>query len=156
MSSSIQGLNKAAVLAALYNASKPQGMGFLHYDAKPMTPEEAQQLLDSDPRQYFDYLKGRVMKIDLSKEEDVNTWGYNRDNGKNAAEKVIETLRQSGDVNAESIKKTHAKNTMAAGIDVQQRLDDESRMKGNSFHLGLSDVKEHLAPAVRKVVGNRD
>jgi len=156
MSISIKGLNKAAVLAALYNASKPQGMGFMHYDAKPMTTEEAQQLLDSDPRQYFDYLKGRVMKIGLSKEEDVNTWGYNRDNGENAAEKVIETLRQSGDVNAESIKKTHAKNTLAAGIDVEQRLDDESRMEGGSLHLGLADVKEHLGPAVRKVVGNRD
>ena len=156
MSISIQGLNKAAVLAALYNASKPQGMGFMHYDAKPMTTEEAQQLLDSDPCQYFDYLKGRVMKIGLSKEEDVNTWGYNRDNGENAAEKVIETLRQSGDVNAESIKQTHAKNTLAAGIDVEQRLDDESRMEGGNLHLGLSDVKEHLGPAVRKVVGNRN
>jgi hypothetical protein len=32
----LKGLNKAAVLAALYNASKPQGMGFLQYDPTPM------------------------------------------------------------------------------------------------------------------------
>jgi len=93
MSISIKGLNKAAVLAALYNASKPQGMGFMRYDSKPMTSDEAQKLLDADPRQYFDYLKGRVMKIGLSKDE-VDTWGYNRDNGENAAEKAIETLQQ--------------------------------------------------------------
>lgn len=110
MSISINGLNKATVLAALYNASKPQGRGFMKYDPKPMTPEEAQQLLDTNPRQYFDYVKGRIMKIDLSKDE-VDTWGYNRDNGEDAAEKVIQILQQSGDVNAEPIKETHAKNT---------------------------------------------
>ena len=33
---SLVGLSKAAVLAALYNASKPQGMGFLQFNPKPM------------------------------------------------------------------------------------------------------------------------
>ncbi len=42
---SINGLDKAAVLAALYNASRPQGMGFMHYDPKPMEVEEARTLL---------------------------------------------------------------------------------------------------------------
>lgn len=155
MSISINGLNKAAVLAALYNASKPQGMGFMHYDAKPMTSEEAQQLLDADPRQCFDYLKGRVMKISLNKDE-VNTWGYNRDNGENAAEKVIEILQKTSDTNAPAIQQTHTKNTFAAGVDVEQHLEDESRMEDGNLHLGFSDVKKRLAPAVRKVVGNRN
>ncbi|MDD4476620.1 MAG: hypothetical protein PHY40_00480 [Patescibacteria group bacterium] len=83
-------MNKAKVLAALYNNSKPQGMGFLHFDAQPMTEEEAQALLDSG-QTYFDYLKGRVMKIDLSGDE-LETWLYNRDNGENAAETVLENL----------------------------------------------------------------
>lgn len=30
----IKGLNKAKVLAALYNASKPLGLGILQYDPK--------------------------------------------------------------------------------------------------------------------------
>lgn len=41
----IKGLDKAAVLAALYNASRPQGMGFLQYDPKPMTAEIAREHL---------------------------------------------------------------------------------------------------------------
>ncbi|MBO5477301.1 MAG: hypothetical protein J6A15_06070 [Clostridia bacterium] len=80
---------KSEVLAALYNKSHPQGMGFLHYDPKPMTVEEAEQLLKTET--YFDYLKGRVMKINL--EGDVlDTWGYDRDNGEGAAKKVIDSL----------------------------------------------------------------
>jgi hypothetical protein len=86
----ISGMNKAKILAALYNNSKPQGMGFLHFDDQPMTQEEAQELLDSG-QTYFDYLKGRVMKIDLSGDE-LETWLYNRDNGENAAEAVLANL----------------------------------------------------------------
>lgn len=41
----IKGLNKAEVLAALYNNSKPLGLGFLHFDAKDMTVAEAEELL---------------------------------------------------------------------------------------------------------------
>jgi len=33
--------NKAEVLAALYNCSKPQGLGFLHFNPEPMTRDEA-------------------------------------------------------------------------------------------------------------------
>ena len=51
----IQGLDKAAVLAALYNRARPQGMGFLHYDPKPMTVEEAQKIIWGGDG-YFDYL----------------------------------------------------------------------------------------------------
>lgn len=153
MSISIKGLDKATVLAALYNASKPQGMGFLQYNPKPMTIEGARDLLKQTT--YFDYLGGRVMKINLA-EDDVDTWGYNRDNGENAAEKVIEILQQTGDSNADSIKDTHSKNTLAAGIDLMQHLDDESYMEGNALHLGFSDMKEDLEPAVQKVVGDQN
>lgn len=87
---SIAGLDKADVLAALYNASKPQGMGFLHFDPSPMTTEEARVLLARTT--YFDYLKGRVMKVDLSGEE-FSPWGYDRDLGEGAAAAAIATIR---------------------------------------------------------------
>lgn len=81
--------NKADVLRILYNNSKPQGMGFLHFDPIDMTKKQAQDLLDDlGPLKYFDYLKGRVMKIDLSNDE-LDTRLYNRDNGIDAAEKAI-------------------------------------------------------------------
>lgn len=91
---SLEGLNKAAVLAALYNASRQQGMGFFQSrGATEMTEEQAQQELDANPRLYFDYLHGRVMKIDL-RTDDLEERLYDRDNGQGAAARVIEQLRQ--------------------------------------------------------------
>lgn len=87
----ITGLNKAKVLAALYNASKPQGRGFLQYEETAMTEEQAQQILDNGQLR-FDYIRGRVMKIDLAQDE-VDTRLYNRDNGPNAAESAVEAIR---------------------------------------------------------------
>lgn len=92
MAIKLQKLDKASVLAALYNASKAQGMGHMQHSSKPMTKEEAQKLLDGNPNQYFDYLGGRVLKIDLSKDE-LDTWLYNRDNGQDAAEKAIKAIQ---------------------------------------------------------------
>jgi hypothetical protein len=83
----LNGKDKAEVLAKLYNAAKPQGMGFLHFDSNDMTIEEARKLLDSG-RTHFDYLKGRVMKIDLGGDE-LDSRLYDRDNGQGAAAAAI-------------------------------------------------------------------
>jgi hypothetical protein len=83
----IKGISKAKILAALYNASRPQGMGFLQAKNGDMSESEAQKLLD-DGHTYFDYLHGRVMKIDLSGDE-LRTALYDRDNGQGAAEDAI-------------------------------------------------------------------
>ena len=85
----IAGLDKAEVLAALYNSSRPQGMGFLHFTPGPMSIEEARQLVDE--HDYFDYLNGRVMKISLAKEE-LRVRLYDRDNGNGAALAALEPL----------------------------------------------------------------
>ena len=84
---SLKGKNKAEVLAKLYNASHPQGFGFIHAEAKNMTVEEAQELLDSGQTD-FDYLKGRVMKIDLSG-DDLDPRLYDRDNGEGAVARIL-------------------------------------------------------------------
>lgn len=87
----ISGLDKAAVLAALYNASKQQGMGFLHArGATDMTVAQAREELAK--RDYFDYLHGRVMKINLAGDE-VDTRLYDRDNGAGAAERAVDAIR---------------------------------------------------------------
>lgn len=82
----ISKMNKAEVLAKLYNASKPLGRGIIHYDPAPMTTEQAQKLLNQDT--YFDYLQGRVMKIDLSGDM-LDPRLYDRDNGQGAASHVL-------------------------------------------------------------------
>lgn len=105
---SIKGLDKAAVLAALYNNSRPLGMGILHFNPAPMTVEEARRHLvagDDHVKMFpelmnspkfhtnkttldFDYLNGRVMKVSLSGDE-FDPWGYDRDNGQGAAERAL-------------------------------------------------------------------
>ena len=88
----ITGMNKAEVLAALYNNSQPLGLGFLHYDPTPMTIEEANMLLSE--RTYFDYIKGRVMKIDLKSDTELSPFLYDRDNGSGAVANVISGLKE--------------------------------------------------------------
>jgi hypothetical protein len=89
----ISGLDKAEVLAALYNGSRQLGMGFLDKrGASDMTIEQARQILDENESKCFDYLYGRVMKIDLRGDE-VLTFLYNRDNGQGAAERIIGSLQ---------------------------------------------------------------
>ena len=85
----MKGKDKAEVLAKLYNASRPVGMGFLHADGQDMTVAQARELLDAG-QTYFDYLKGRVMKVDLSGDE-LDPWLYDRDNGQGAAAAAIAT-----------------------------------------------------------------
>ena len=147
---SLLGLNKADVLAALYNASKPQGMGFMHYDPKPMTREEAEALLEQGT--HFDYLAGRVMKVDLSKDE-LNEWGYDRDNGQGAAERAIAEVRKTGNTNTPTISSTHRENTLASAENTRAHLGDKSHSEGDGlFHLGLSDVAKELKPAIETAV----
>lgn len=65
----IAGKSKAKVLQVLFNASKQQGMGFMHADgASQMTEEQAQEITNSG-RLNYDYLKGRIMKVDISGDE---------------------------------------------------------------------------------------
>lgn len=85
----ISGLDKAEVLAALYNRAKAQGMGFLHYTPGDMPIADAQKLVAEHT--YFDYVNGRVMKVDLSKDM-LDPFLFDRDNGQGAAQTVIDQL----------------------------------------------------------------
>lgn len=154
---SLEGLDKAEVLAALYNASKPQGLGFLHYDPTPMTAEQAKELLKQTT--YFDYLAGRVMKIDLSGDT-LDPWGYDRDNGTGAVAAVIETLRNTKNVNNPAIKKTHLDKTFLSAVEMESRLGDTSGFVSDPnngiavFHLGVDDLRDELEPKVKEAKEN--
>lgn len=90
---SIVGLDKAEVLAALYNRSKTQGAGWKQFDASKMSVEEARSILKQQTD--FEYLKGRVMKINFARDDYIETRLYDRDNGPQAAEITIESLRMN-------------------------------------------------------------
>jgi hypothetical protein len=92
----ITGLDRAEVLAALFNRAQQQGNGFVHLRGAagtlPMTAEEAQaQITAAGGDLYFDYLNGRVMKVDLTPDS-LDEWGYDRDNGQGAAAMALEPL----------------------------------------------------------------
>lgn len=87
----IEGLDKAEVLHALYHRSHVQGLGILQ--AIPAyTVEDARRDLDEQPGYYFDYLHGRVLKVDLFGDS-FDSRLYDRDCGEGAAEEAIDKLR---------------------------------------------------------------
>ena len=92
----ISGLNKAEVLNALYHGSHVQGVS-CYTNPVPVgvvvTPNWCKTLLEDEGITYFDYLYGRVMKVDLSKDS-FNEWLYDRDNGTGKAQEVINALRE--------------------------------------------------------------
>lgn len=88
----IKGLDKAEVLKVLYDNSHLQGLGI--FQAVPdefVTIEHCRELLKKQT--YFDYLYGKVLKVDLKSDESFEEWLYDRDNGKGAAQRAIDNLR---------------------------------------------------------------
>jgi hypothetical protein len=153
---SIAGLDKAAVLAALYNRARPQGMGFLHYDPNPMSVEDAQTILNArEGVLYFDYLMGRVMKVDLSSDT-FDPWGFDRDNGSGAAQSVIDALRATGQTLTEESQQaqklqTHAAANIAKGA-MQESHSTQVEEGMVTFRLGLSDMADTLGPIVDDIL----
>jgi len=86
----IKNKNKAKVLAALYNNACVLGLGALNATPEDMSEGQAQEILDTG-QTYFDYLHGRVMKVNLAGDE-LRTDLYNRDNGPNVAEEAINSI----------------------------------------------------------------
>lgn len=112
----IEGLDKADVLAALYNASNPTGMGFLQAGSAPLDMDRAHaekllkprsdangdypaRAVSPEDRLYFGYLYGRPLKVDLSSVVEFDPQWFDRDNGGDgAAQRVINHLRATGSV----------------------------------------------------------
>ena len=141
----ISGLSRAAVLAALYNASRPLGMGFMHYNAAKMTESEAAELLKKTTN--FDYLQGRVMKLSIDSDE-IRVDLYNRDNGPNAAEFVIDELRKTGATSTPAIDSVHQAGKEQAAAIARKDMCAEPTIKPGVITMTLSDVKDELAPKI--------
>jgi len=84
-------LTKEEVLCALYNNATCQGLGFLHYRPENMAFEQAEELLKTTTD--FDYLYGRVLKVDLSGDKGFDERLYVRDNGKGSAQSALDDYR---------------------------------------------------------------
>ncbi|MGW3390758.1 hypothetical protein [Streptomyces cinereoruber] len=114
----IGGLDRAAVLAALFNHTEPFGMGAHDPLAHTkLSVQEAQRFLDSvEPRAITDlpvpgrayiepgggvhtgrYLRGHSLELVFDKDT-VEVGQYDRDNGAGLAERVLARLRETGEV----------------------------------------------------------
>jgi hypothetical protein len=87
----IAGIDKVALVQALYANAKCQGMGQLAYKSGPLPQKEAVTLSEAA---HLDYVKGRVMKCSVAGDT-IRTDLYNRDNGPDAAERIIDTVRRT-------------------------------------------------------------
>ncbi len=160
MKISIEGLSKGKVLAALYNAAKPQGLGFLHYDPTPMTEAEADEILKKT--KYFDYLKGRVMKIDLVSDTEIETDLYDRDNGNGCAYLVIRELHRTGETSSPAIDTVHTHGVEVSAARVKKYIAEGPSKKTvengiTTFTLGVDpEIKEKLEPAIEKALKNQE
>lgn len=149
----IKGLDKALVLATLYNGARPQGAGFFKYDPTPMTVEEAAAILKESEYKDFDYLKGRVMKIDLSGDE-LDPRLYDRDNGVNTARTLIDSLREAEkpDPNNPTIREHHLTEAGKQAQITRELLYEDPSVSDEhgAFHLGLDGIADMLDPKVRE------
>lgn len=155
---SIEGLDKAAVFAALYNGARGQGLGLLHYNPEPMSTEQARARF-GDSFGYFDYVDGRVMKVNLSGSE-FDPWLYDRDNGDGAAARIINALRATGDTNPEEAEMSRLEGTRNAAIEAKKHIFDKTvseRLKGMlTMSLGLGEFADELGPKIDEILGDED
>lgn len=118
----IGNLSKASILASLYNASSPIGVGFVGAINGPVTMD------DVSARDYinqrggnlkFDYVYGRPIKVDLTGDSFDPRLYDRRNGGVGIARRIVEKLRKSNEVSSSYTHAIHNANLMSALCDTQ-------------------------------------
>lgn len=96
MKVSIKGISKAKVLLALFNNSKPQGVGILTFAVfsaeKILTEEMCEEILKKTTD--FDYLIGKPLKVNFLSDESFDARLYDSNNGgEGTAQRVIDSIK---------------------------------------------------------------
>ena len=161
----ITGLSKAEVLAALFNASAPMGMGFLQAMNGPQvmdiehaeglvnagntaTPDYGGYALPGHPKLYFDYLYGQPLKLNLT-EDSFDPWGFDRDNGGDGtAQRIIDRLRETKDVNPSESQEAHDTAIHLNAHPAMTFANTPSTVDGNVFTLGGGEIGDILEKAI--------
>ena len=137
----IKGLDKARVLKSLYDHSHVQGSGFLQtVPDGVVTVEHCAGLLEKQT--YFDYLYGRVLKVDLSGDE-FDERLYDRDCGEGAAQRAVDSVRAEQEGG-----KDDAGN--ADGEKKEPSLEEQVEMTKEAVHK-IMDILDELPPAAHIV-----
>ncbi len=138
----IKGLDKARVLKALYEHSHVQGFGV--FQAVPdgvVTVEHCEMLLGSQT--YFDYLHGRVMKVELSGDE-FDERLYDRDCGEGAAQRAVDSIRAEREDGGDAAGNTD-------GEKKEPSLEEQAEMTKEAVHKILDILKELPPPCFAAV-----
>lgn len=90
-------LNAPSVVAALYNKSSRQGLGMFMPEGVAMSEEAAKEELRGhdfyiNRGAYFDYLNGRVMKVEIVIGQALDFRLYDRDNGPGAGARAVKAI----------------------------------------------------------------
>lgn len=93
----VAGLDRAAVLAALYNNSSAPGLAALHEGPDQITADQARERMAGGETGY-NYFWGRYLKVEF--EGDLMEGGFydNFIGSAGSAERVIANLRETGSV----------------------------------------------------------
>lgn len=133
----IKGLDKAKVLKALYDHSHVQGLGFMHAaEEGTVTVESCAELLEKYTQ--FDYLHGRVLKVDLSGDE-FDERLYDRDCGAGAAQRAVDSIRDETEGGEATTENTE-------GEKKEPSLEEQAEMTKEAVDKILNILKE-LPPA---------
>jgi hypothetical protein len=144
VSTSTDGLDRADVVAALYNAAVPRGMGFLGYRPGPMSEEDARKIVAVEE---FDYVGGRPLEVRFDG-DDVDLSAYDDNFGHGTGELVIQMLRDTGDPACEGIIAIHESMMAAATSEVRRmvgiKTSKEERDGMAVITLGMDDMKDRI------------
>ena len=134
----IKGLDKARVLKALYDHSHVQGLGFMHAaEEGAVTVESCAKLLEKYTQ--YDYLHGRVLKVDLSGDE-FDERLYDRDCGEGAAQRAVDSVRA---------EKESGKNTAGNADGEKKELSMEEKVELSRVTIiKILEILEELPPDV--------
>lgn len=133
----IAGLDKSEVLVALWQASKTQGRGFLEFlGSGELTLEQAKREIESrkytgfDGKDsiYFDYLNGKIMKVDLGQDA-FDSSLYDRDNGDGAAQQAIDNLKLAHKVAAKVTNGNDVFKTVLEEVAEAENLIDDASLR---------------------------
>ncbi len=167
----ISGLDKAKVLAVLYNCAAPHGMGFLRTEHAPafMQTHHALHVIhergDDGKQQFremdvtvtlsrgliFDYVYGRPLKCKLSGDE-FNEKSYDGYHGAGAAEEAITELRRTGYVMNDRIFAAHSRRLL---IEAERVLQSPEHFTELQREYGMGDFTERLVELTRRALGGK-
>lgn len=94
----ITGVDLKQFVAEVYNLSKPQGLGYIHYKKGPLDNETIEKIIDSphyvDCIINMDYVHGRACKINVYEKDDQ--WFIDNQWFDHTPEDLKELLRRCG------------------------------------------------------------